>query len=89
MIKEAFAIEQVLRLSGLRFFPPQPEAQNELVIALMEVAESEDHATSIVTNWLRENRETPTPADFYRMKRKKASSLGIDPHVEWIPPWKQ
>lgn len=88
MIKRSFALDQIARLSGLNFFPLGKPAQNELVVALMEVAENETHATAMVTDWIRENRETPTPADFYRQKRKKRSSLGIDPHAEWYPDWK-
>lgn len=88
MIKRSFALEQIARLSGLIYFPAAQPAQKELVAALMESAENEDHATAMVTDWIRENRETPTPADFYRQKRKKRSSLGIDPHAEWYPDWK-
>jgi hypothetical protein len=87
MISDAFACAQIMRLGGLRFFPAQEEAQNELVVALREIAVSELHAQRLITNWLRENTDVPTPADLYRMKPRLASSLGIDPHAEWIPPW--
>jgi len=87
-MKRFFALEQVQRLSGLRQFPFERAAQNEIVIALMEVAESNEHGESIVTDWIRNHDECPTPAAIYRMKRKKASSAGVDSHALWICDYK-
>jgi hypothetical protein len=67
VITEAIAAHQVLRLSGLRFFPIHTEAQDELVKALMAVSKDDGHAEWIVSDWLRWNRESPTPYDIYEI----------------------
>lgn len=95
MLEFSFAAKQILRLSGLRFFPSEPEAQDELVVALRHVAKNEDDATGIVSGWLRDSREAPTPFDLYEVGRNRGPeptsfssdsllpSNGYDPNAEY------
>jgi hypothetical protein len=77
-----------MRLAGLRFFPAVDEAQEELVIALQEVATDDDHAREIISGWIHENTNVPTPAHIYAMlPENRTSEDGSDPHAEWRPPW--
>lgn len=91
MISEDYAFGQIDRLCGLRFFPNKPAGVLELVKALMAVAPTDDDAEGIVSEWLQENRESPTPADFYAMRRtmKRVSSTGNDPYAEFVPEWRK
>lgn len=91
MISEFVAVEQIGRLEGLRFFPTKDSPIAELVKALMAVAPSDEEAERIVSEWLQENRESPTPADFYAMRRtmKRVSSTGNDPYAEFVPEWRK
>lgn len=67
MISEEAAVEQIKRLEGLHFFVSGLSAQFELVKALREVARDDSHAEQIVADWIRDHRESPTPADFYAL----------------------
>lgn len=91
MISEDFAFDQVDRLCGLRFFPGKVRGVLELVKALQKLAPTESEAERIVSEWIEENREAPTPADFYAMRRtmRRVTSEGNDPYAEFIPEWKK
>lgn len=66
MISEQFAIDQVRRLQCLRFFPGDPLAIKELVVALREGASEESTASSVLDDFLASSRECPVPADIRR-----------------------
>lgn len=92
MIDHTYACRQTLRLSGLRFFPSEFEAQEELTKALQSIAEDEVDADQIVTEWIRNNREAPTPCDLYESSRKHPAATpsveerytnGYDPNAEF------
>ena len=66
MITEQVAKEQIQRLIGLDGFPRAKEledARHELVRALQESAQSEEHARLTVTEWLSDCSFCPRPAE--------------------------
>jgi hypothetical protein len=59
-----FARQQIRRLSGLAFFPQEPEAIGELIDALL-TAPNETAAADFVRDWLRVEVECPKPAHIH------------------------
>jgi hypothetical protein len=66
MIDITLARRLVQNLSGLSFFPRVEEGEQQLVLALRN-AHSEIIAAKVITDWIAERRECPTPADLYRL----------------------
>jgi hypothetical protein len=64
-VSRQFASEQIMRLSGLRDFPPTVPARKELIAALGTVAHNEAHAVELIDAIVRGREFTPTPADLY------------------------
>lgn|GEM_PF-6009389 len=62
MISDQQAAMKLLRLSVLRGFPAEPEAQRELMAVLRD-AENEAHADRAVSWWLENSTYSPAPAD--------------------------
>lgn len=92
MIPKQFASQQILRTSGLRFFPSSQTAIDELIDALRQAAKDESEAREAITSWIRNNREAPTPYDLYELSRKhppatlpaeKRYTNGYDPNAEF------
>jgi len=71
----AFCARQIGRLQGTRFFDNlATEALCELRTALLTAAVSQAQAEAIVTVWLSEHPEYPTPADIYAIGRTMNAS---------------
>jgi len=60
-----FAVAQINRLSGLRYFPEMEVAVAELVKALATAAPNDEAAQRFTDDWIRESVTAPTPRDIY------------------------
>ena len=69
MIDKSKAATQILRLSGLHFFPRNEKAREELINALASVSRDVAHAGGIVSKWLESSPNAPTPADLWQLGR--------------------
>jgi hypothetical protein len=58
-VSRQFASEQIMRLSGLRDFPPTVPARKELIAALGTVAHNEAHAVELIDAIVRGREFTP------------------------------
>jgi hypothetical protein len=75
MSDRKFFVDQIMRLSGLDFFPVHQGGAKELVDALVRFARGESveerqaHAVSVVDFWLyhEEQNQRPTPAEIKRI----------------------
>ena len=78
MLSEAFATDQIARLSQLRGFPRDEKALDELVLALRG-ANSEKQAEEVVDLWIRgvEHMACPEPADI-RLAVHSAKQAAIE-----------
>lgn len=65
MIEKPEAKKQVMRFSGLAFFPLTTEAMNELVMAMCAF-ETVKAAKAFADDWLERNTETPKPVHVRR-----------------------
>lgn len=74
MISEAFAKKQLMRLSGLDYFPKETAAITELWLAV-RAAENEGIAESVISEWLAMVREAPKPADLRRLIHDKNATI--------------
>jgi hypothetical protein len=71
MISQQQAAPAILRLSVLPFFNAlMTEAREELVNTLAAVADDQGHAGRIVSDWLSEQSELPTPAQLREMAKQ-------------------
>lgn len=77
MIGEAYATQQVLRFSGLDFYPKGPGLR-ELVLA-MQSAKSEASARNATDSFLSEITVCPKPAEIRR------ALFDLSTEKEWIP----
>jgi hypothetical protein len=70
MLTELSATRQMLRLSGLQYFPADERAQAELVRVIGEYFEDEYQAAKELTAWIDDGNECPKPADIVRMANR-------------------
>jgi len=71
MISQQQAAPAILRLSVLPFFNAlMTEAREELVNTLAAVADDQGHAGRIISEWLLEQSELPTPAQLREMAKQ-------------------
>lgn len=83
-MSENTATSHVLRLSGLQFFPAEPEAIRELGNALERLGAPE-RQDEFVSDWLSESRKAPTPSDVRNWgvsHREEAAPLSSEPMCE-------
>lgn len=66
MISKHDAGQEIGRLIGLDYFPSDPKAINELVVALT-YAETNIIAVAVINEWLEDQSRRPTPAALRRM----------------------
>jgi hypothetical protein len=73
MIDTTTASAQILRLTGLRFFPKDDrKALEELIAALAQSAKTPDHAKQIIDAWLHDSAEVLVPAHIYQLAQRLA-----------------
>jgi len=78
MISEDLAKDQVLRLSGLDYFPLEPKAAQELVLAAMD-AKTDDVCKKAFDSLCHDAVRCPVPADIRRMVRVENDKLEAKP----------
>lgn len=78
MIDEVYARQQIRRLSGLSFFPVDPVAAKEMVVALRDVAKDEAMALAVIDDLLATATECPKPADIRRAVHSKGAAKEKD-----------
>lgn len=72
MIALSFAVRQVQRMAGLRYFKSEDVPVKELAHALQCVASDDKAAEGYIDAWLMSNTEAPTPADMYELASQAA-----------------
>lgn len=78
MIEESYARQQIRRLSGLSFFPTDPVAVKEMVVALRDVAKDEAAARATVDELLAAATECPKPAEIRRAVHARGAADAKD-----------
>lgn len=78
MIEEAYARQQIRRLSGLSFFPTDPIAVKEMVVALRDVANDEAAARTTIDGMLAACTECPKPAEIRRAVHASVTAAAKD-----------
>jgi|SRR5689334_8796776 len=83
-----FAGEQVARLGSISKGVPQNRAGADELKAAIASADSEDQARAVITDWIHEHSEWPTPAAIYAAlnvirERGKANAESE------LPPWRR
>lgn len=76
MISETASKNQAARLVGLDFFPKEAPARRELMLAI-QIADTEEIAAGVITDWLEESRECPKPSDMRRLIGDRNRAVGI------------
>jgi hypothetical protein len=73
MIDKQTASAQILRLTGLRFFPKDDrKALEELIAALAQSAKTPEHAKAVIDAWLHDSAEVLVPAQIYQLAQRLA-----------------
>ncbi len=62
-MKKEFLTTQIMRMSGLDFFPPDSAGLTELSRTLGNCAASEDHARRIIDRWIEKHEKCAKPMD--------------------------
>jgi hypothetical protein len=84
-VSRQFASEQIMRLSGLRDFPPTVPARKELIAALGTVAHNEAHAVELIDAIVRGREFTPTPSDLYELVASETAAARDTPTFDRNP----
>ena len=71
MVTREFCASQILRLSGLPFYPVEDAAAFELLQALEEHTDTAEHAKAVIDELLYSCERCPIPADIRRVCLEK------------------
>ncbi len=82
MITQEFSKEQVRRLQALKFFPTDPVAAKELVVAL-GCAVTEPIARQVIDDFVQLAQECPVPADIRRAVFAKQDTTEYSLPEDW------